>query len=138
MSLNRTDLIKKMNEASSELLHEKGYISFIDILIKIGKLKKEHYEDWRFRRIRYLEKAISTNLAKINHLLRTLQENAKRGGLKPSKTVYMSWGKGPKTKLRFSKSGDRNIEEAYSTHFLKCKELHKNELEKTAGQEPGS
>ncbi len=35
MSLSRVDLIKKMNEASSELIREKGYISFVDVLIKV-------------------------------------------------------------------------------------------------------
>lgn len=135
MSLNRGDLIKKMSEASSELLREKGYISFIDVLIKIGKLKKEDYEDWRFRRIPYLEKAVTVNLSKVNHLLRTFHENSRRGGLKPSKTVYMSWGKGPKTRLRFSISGDPNIEEAYSTHFLKSKEVRQDRLREVSGQE---
>ncbi len=58
------------------------------------------------------------NLAKISHLLRTFHRNGQKGGLKASKTAYVSWGKGPKIPLRFSKSGDPNIEEAYATHFL--------------------
>jgi hypothetical protein len=92
MSLNRRDLIKQLNEALSELLREKGYISFVDVLMKIGKLTKDDYEHWRFRRIPYLEQVITVNLAKVNHLLRTLHANAKRGGLKASKTAYMPWG----------------------------------------------
>jgi len=123
MSSSRSDLLKKMNEASSELLREKGYISFVDVLMKIGKLTKEDYERWRFRRVPYLEKVVTVNLAKVNHLLRTLHENAKRGSLKASQTVYMSWGRGPKTRLRFSKTGDPNIEEAYATHFILPKEV---------------
>ncbi len=119
MSLNRTDLVKQMNQATSELLQEKGYISFIDVLIKIGKLKKEDYEAWRNGRVRYLEDVISVNLSKINFMLRTLQQNAKNGNLRGSKTEYMKWGNGPKTKLRFSKYGDPNIEAAYSIHYLK-------------------
>ncbi|MEW6574427.1 MAG: hypothetical protein AB1374_12445 [Bacillota bacterium] len=66
MSLSRKALIKKMNEASAELLREKGYISFVDVLIKIGKLTKADYENWRFRRVPYLEKVITVNLAKLN------------------------------------------------------------------------
>jgi hypothetical protein len=34
-------------------------------------------------------------------------------------TVYKSWGKGKKTLLQFSKSGDPTIEAAYATHFVK-------------------
>ncbi len=30
----------------------------------------------------------------------------------------MKWGKGQRTPLRFTKTGDPNIEEAYSRHFL--------------------
>ena len=119
MRLNRNDLIKKMNAASSFVLREKGYISFGDVLIQMGKLTKEHYEAWRFGKVRCLEQVISVNLAKINYTLRALQQNARNGGLRASKTAYVSWGKGPKRTWRFSKSCDPNIEEAYSTHFLR-------------------
>jgi hypothetical protein len=119
MSANRSDLIGKMNEASSELLREKGYISFVDLLIRMEKLSQKDYEEWRQRRIPYLEKVIILNLAKIGVLLRALHANGRKGGLRPSVTVYLSWGKGKKDPLRFSKSGDPNIEKAYSTHFLR-------------------
>lgn len=122
MSLNRNDLIKRMNEASSEVLREKGYISFVDVLIRMGKLRNDDYQAWRFRKIPYLERLIAVKLTKLNHMLRTLHQNAMKGGLRASKTVYISWGKGRKAPLRFSKSGDPHIEEAYSTHFLKPRE----------------
>jgi len=67
MSMNRNDLIEKMNEASSsEVLREKGYISFVDLLIWKGKLSKEDYEAWRFRKVPYLERVIKVNLPRIN------------------------------------------------------------------------
>lgn len=119
--MNSNDLIKKMNEVSSELLREKGYISFVDILLKMGILKNEDYEAWRFRKAPNLEKVITVNLSKINLMLRTLHHNAMKGGLRPSRTEYIAWGKGPKSLLKFSKSGDENIEEAYRTHFLRPK-----------------
>jgi hypothetical protein len=110
-----------MNRASSEVLREKGFISFVDILIQMGKLTKEDHESWRMRRIPYLERAIKLNLSQLSHLLRTLRQNAAKGHLQPSKTVYVSWGKGPKQPLRFSKSGNPWIEEVYATHYLKPK-----------------
>jgi len=64
--LNRRELIKKMNEISSEVLREKGYISFIDILIRMGKLTKDDYEAWRVRRVPYLERAVTLNLSMLN------------------------------------------------------------------------
>ena len=122
MSLNRNDLIKQMNEASSVVLHEKGYIGFVDVLIQMGKLTKDDCEAWRLGKVRCLEEVISVNLAKVNHMLRTLHKNCRNGNLRPSRTAYLSWGKGPKRPLRFSKSGDPNIEDAYSTHFLRPRE----------------
>ena len=119
MSLNRNDLIKQMNEASGELLREKGYVCFVDILLRIGKLTKENHEAWLYRKVPYLERVIQVNLMKVNYMLRMFGQNARKGGLLPSTTVYVSRGKGPRTPLRFSKSGDSNIEEAYSTHYLK-------------------
>lgn len=119
MSINRDDLVKQMQEASAILLEEKGYVSFVDLLIRMGRLTKEDHDDWRFGRTSCLERVITVNLAKINHLLRAFQQHARAGGLRPSKTAYLSWGKGQKRQLRFSKSGTPNIEEAYATHFLK-------------------
>ncbi len=33
-------------------------------------------------------------------------------------TAYMRWGKGPKQRLQFTKTGDPKLEEAYATHFV--------------------
>ena len=117
--MNRTELVKSMSQAATELLHEKGYISFVDVLIRMGKLTREDHEAWRTRKVHYLERVIKINLAQVNHLLRTLQKNSSNGGLKASKTAYTSWGKGRKTALRFSKTGDPNLEAAYATHYLR-------------------
>ena len=115
MSLIRGDLIAKMNEASFELLREQGYMTFVDVLIALGKLTHEDYERWRFRRIPCLEQAVTINLAKVNTLLRPIHENAKHGGLRASRTAYLSWGKEAKRRLRFSQSGDqhRGVRDAF-------------------------
>jgi hypothetical protein len=44
---------------------------------------------------------------------------------KASFTAYKKWGKGNKVDLRFSKSGDANIEKFYSTHFVSSEHLIK-------------
>ena len=38
--------------------------------------------------------------------------------LVPSVTVYMRWGKGPKQRILFTKTGDPKLEEAYARHFV--------------------
>jgi hypothetical protein len=119
MTLNRQQILKKLSPITSTLLKGKGYISFVDVLMEMGYLSKEDYESWRSKKIPYLEKVIHVNLNKINFVLRSVQKYCRNGNLNPSKMVYKSWGKGPKKLLRFSKSGDPNIEEAYSTHFIR-------------------
>ena len=108
----------KVTRAVYELLKDDIFVTPVDVFIKIGVLTKEAYEDWRFGRITYLEKVISCNLSKANRILRILRLHAKDRGLKPSKTVYKKWGKGKKIFLRFSKSGNPALEEAYSTHYV--------------------
>jgi len=117
--MNRQQIVKKLSKITSALLIEKGYISFVDVLIRMGYISNEDYENWRFKKVPFLEKAINVNISKINFILRTVQKNCRNSQLKPSKTEYKSWGKGPKKVLRFSKSRDDSLEEAYSTHFVK-------------------
>ena len=50
--------------------------------------------------------------------LRILRFHAHDLKLMPSTTAYMRWGKGPKKRLRFTKTGDPKLEEAYSRHFV--------------------
>ena len=66
ISLNRNDLIEKMNETSSVVLREKGYISFVYVLTWMGKLSKEDYDAWRFRQVPCLERVIKVILLRIN------------------------------------------------------------------------
>jgi len=40
-----------------------------------------------------------------------------KNNLKSSVSDYRKWGKGNRIQLRFSKSGDRNIEKHYATHY---------------------
>ncbi len=122
MSLNKDQLAKQAIAASSKLLNEKGYVSPVDVLLETGKLSRKDYEDWRNKKIPYLERVITGNLGKINTILRTIQKYSQENKLKPSKTSYKSWGSGSKVTLRFSKTGDNNVEEAYSTHYVRPKE----------------
>ena len=126
--MNRQELGRKLSPLTSQLLNEKGYISMVDVFFGLGFLSKKDLESWRMKRIPYLERCIQVNLGKISFVVKTVRKNCINGKLRESYTVYKSWGKGAKKTLRFSKSGDKNIEKAYSTHYLKAKE---GELEMT-------
>jgi hypothetical protein len=116
--VNRRELEQAALRAAERCLKAKGYISMVDVLMELGKLSREDYESWRFRQVPFLERVIHGNLAQLNAILRAVQTNSAKGKLKASWTAYMSWGKGNRQPLRFSKSSDPNLERAYATHHL--------------------
>jgi len=100
------------------LLEKDRVVRPVDVLVEMQLLKREHLEDWRFGRAPYLEPVINCNLSRLSALLRVLRFHAHELNLKPLFTVYNRWGKGPKHRLRFSKTGDPNLENAYATHLV--------------------
>lgn len=117
--MNREELKKKVRAVAGSLLYTKGYISPVELLIQLEKLSSQNYEDWRMGRIPYLERVCTASLSKLTVIMKELRSYALETGLKPSWTAYNKWGKGQKIKLRFSKSGNPQIEEAYATHYLR-------------------
>ena len=109
MARNRRDLERALSPITSALLKEKGYICFVDVFMKLGYLSPSDYENWRFKRVSCLERVLTLNLPTINFVMKTVRRNSLKGHLKPSITVYKSWGKSKKTLLQFSKSGARRL-----------------------------
>ena len=117
--MNKEDIKHKVHSIVSSTLKEKIYISPVELLMKIGVLSAKDYEDWRFGRVLYLEKVCKINLRKLSFIMKELRTYALENHLKPSWTAYNQLGvKGEKIPLRFSKSGDTVIEEAYATHYV--------------------
>jgi hypothetical protein len=104
--------------AVDNLLREKGSVAPVELFIRMDLLSPESAEDWRRGRISYLERVIRCNLSKATRILSILRMHAHDLDLKPSLTVYKRWSKGSRPLLRFSKTGDRHIEEAYARHFV--------------------
>lgn len=117
-SYRKDSLYPRIVRAVEPLLARGMVVAPVDVLIGMGLLTPAKLEDWRFGRVPYLEKVIDGNLAKLSRLLRILRFHAHDLNLRPSTTAYMRWGKGPKQRLRFTKTGDRKLEEAYSLHFV--------------------
>jgi hypothetical protein len=105
-------------KAVEGLLREKGFVAPLELFIRMDLLSSESAEDWRRGRIPYLERVIRCNLGKAGRILRILRMHAHDLDLKPSLTVYKRWTKGSRPLLRFSKTGDHNIEDAYARHFV--------------------
>ena len=117
--MNRAEIRKKTRAAANNLVAEKGYVSPVDLFIKMKVISPQNYQDWRVGRIACLERVTTGGLGKLNTILKELRDYARSQGWYPSKTVYNKWGKGRKIRLRFSKSGRPNLEEIYSTHYVK-------------------
>src|SRR5580692_154598 len=100
------------------LLREKGFVAPLELFIRMDLLSPESVENWRRGRVPYLEKVIRCNLSKASRILRILRMHAHDLDLKPSLTVYKRWTKGSRPLLRFSKTGDHNVEDAYARHFV--------------------
>jgi hypothetical protein len=105
--------------AIADLMKTEDAVTPIGVMMQMQRVSKEAYEDWRFGRVPYLERVFLGSLGKANRILRILKLHAESLHLVPSPTVYRRWGKGKKhLTLRFSKSGEPNLEKAYSTHYL--------------------
>ena len=131
--MNRKELAQCVLQASSELIFKKGYIAPVEIFMKIGMLSEADYERWRRRQVNYLENVLKGNLRQFSFVMSCLRRFAVERKLKPSWTGYKSWGRGKKACLRFSKSGDENIEKWYSTHFVKPSEADGLPMHKPGG-----
>lgn len=111
-------MLPRIERVVADLLANGKVVAPVDVLVGMGLLRREHLDDWRFGRAPYLERVIACNLTRLSRLLRLLRFHAHDLNLKPSATVYMRHGKGPKQRLRFTKTGDPNLELAYATHFV--------------------
>lgn len=117
--LSKKRIEQSVYQNATILLKEKGYISPVELLVQMDRLREKQVGDWRLKRIPYLERVIAGNSGKLNHILLTLNNFAREQNLKPSVTIYKSWGKGPKKLLRFSKTGNPHLEKIYSTHYVR-------------------
>lgn len=105
-------------QAVERLLACGKVVAPVDVLVGMGFLDPAKLEDWRRGRVPYLEKVIDCNLTRLSRLLRILRFHTHDLKLVRSTTVYMRWGKGPKQRLCFTKTGEGRLEEAYSRHFV--------------------
>ena len=116
--MNNVELRKKVHSTMYDLIKEKDVASPIEVLIAIGVLPKDKYEEWRFGKIPYLEMVCQANLHKLSTINHEIRVFARKNNLKPSWSDYRMWGKGNRVRLRFSKNGVEQIERLYATHYV--------------------
>ena len=103
--------------AISKILSKSDVVAPVDVLIEMGSLSKKNQDAWRQGKVPYLERVFEGSLSKANRLLRIIGFHAHDLNMVPNIAQYRQKVKGKKQQLRFSKSGNRKIEEAYSKHY---------------------
>lgn len=104
----------KIVAAVARVLALQRYVSPIEVFVEMGLLLPVDLDRWKRGQVPYLEKVIRCNLSKAGRILRILRFHAHDLNLGPSMTSYRH----RKQPLRFSKSGQRPVEEAYARHFV--------------------
>ncbi|MCD8053707.1 MAG: hypothetical protein LUF00_06630 [Lachnospiraceae bacterium] len=121
-----SELIGKVHSSVYHQCQKRGYAAPVDVLMDVGVLDKKKYEDWRYGRVPYLEAVCICNLRQLSFIMAQIRAYAKKAGYKPSFCYYKQWGMKKKNgqghkpvrQLRFSKSGNPEIEKAYATHYV--------------------
>lgn len=135
------EMIGAVHSAVYHQCQRRGYAAPAEVLIDIGVLPKKKYEDWRYGRISYLESACTVNLRKLSWIMHQIRSYAIQSGLKPSFCYYKQWGvkklsgqgHKPVIPLRFSKSGNAEIERWYATHFVDSERIAQLKAETAIG-----
>ena len=116
--MNNIELEKEIKQLVHNNRDKKGYVCSVDILMQLDYLSKKDYENWRFGRVNYLEKVCQVSLKKLTLINKLIKKYSKELNLKGSWMYYRQFERGVKRQLQFSKSGQKSIEEAYSTHYV--------------------
>lgn len=106
----------KIVAAVGRVLGRQRHVSPVEVFVEMGLLMADDVERWKRGQVAYLERVIRCNLSRAGRILRVLRFHAHDLNLKPSMTCYHQ--RKCKRPLRFSKSGEHLIEEAYSRHFV--------------------
>lgn len=136
-SENRRTLDDRIRQAAEAALSDQRYVSPIDVLVGIGWLAPSSVDAWRQTRIDYLERTISTNPSRLSEAMRIFQSWATAKGLVPSESDYVARQAG-RSALRFSESGDPDIERRYRTHWIspELTEAARRRLDEKMSQPP--
>ena len=117
----KKSLSKQVTTVAGNVVSKKGYVSAIELFLEIGWLTQDKLSDWKTGKIPYLELVVAANLKKLSRTMKEFRSWASHAKLKTSITTY----KHKSCRLRFSKSGNPNIETAYSTHYVLLKSNEK-------------
>jgi len=115
--MTRKSLNGRVTQAAEAAFAEQKYVSAIDVLIGLGWLTSSHIDRWRQGRIDVLERFAPVDPSKVAAALSAFQHWAQDQQLTPSETEYVARTR-DRRPLRFSVSGDADVERMYRTHWV--------------------
>lgn len=114
---NADKLERRVVQAAEAALATRSFVTAIDVLVGIGWLAPARVDEWRQGRVDPLERAVPVNLVQISSAMRFFRHWAGDRGLVPSETACAARTR-DRRPLRFSASGNPEIERAYRTHWV--------------------
>lgn len=90
--MTEKELIGKVHSSVYHQCQHRGYAAPVDVLMDVGTLPKQKYEDWHLGQVDYLEQVCTVNLRKLSFIMHQMRIYAQKTGLKPSFCYYKQWG----------------------------------------------
>lgn len=114
---NRTPLVDRVSQAAEAALAAQKYVSAIDVFLEIGWLAPSAAQHWRQGSVDCLENELQTSPERASDAMELLRSWAAEKGLLASETDYLA--RTPQHQnLRFSVSGDPDVERRYRIHWV--------------------
>lgn len=104
-------------KAIANLLSRNAPVSAPAVFVEMGMLSEEHLQAWRQGKIPYLERVTNCGLGKTSRVVRLISFHAHDLKLPPAPPHAAGTIKHKGRPLRFCKTGDRRLEEAYKRVF---------------------
>ena len=114
---SKTKFSQHVVSVAGGVVSMKGSVSVIELMLGIGWLTQDKLTDWEQGKVPYLEQVIVASLGKISTVMKEFKAWAIHSKLEARFTEY----KHKNCRLRFSKTGEPNIEKVYSTHYVLIK-----------------
>lgn len=121
---------ERVVRAAEAALADKKYVGAVDVLVGMGWLPPSRVDEWRQGRVRSLESVVTANLSKVSTAMRAFRRWAMQRGLTARETTYVARTR-DRRPLRFSVSGQPDIERGYRTHWV-SRELSERKMERLA------
>jgi len=134
---DRPPLAERVARAAESALQTRNYVSAVDVFMEIGWLPPTVTKDWQQGRSESLESVIQVNPQRLSAALELLRSWAIGKGLLASETQYVA--RTPQRQaLRFSRSGEPELELLYRTHWMSpaIPEKKRERLVRKASREP--